>query len=404
MAAFACITVSSLSGARSFAALKMRASQFQHILGKTTLTEQVYAGNPLAAVSYSRRGFLLQKWAKRFLAEKYPDLSMLQPHPGQCIDGRKRSTHNAEYDVLFGGRRVKLKSAQLCFNRHRSCWEVTWRGIKLQFPGCRSKPAFDDLYVTLLTPGGLHLFKHDLSTGVSRDGQRTEQMGHVIQLYGSSKDSSWKAAAERIVDRLCSKGSCLDLGYTQIGDRLVQELLWEDHDSGVAFYKDTPLAFMNGAARGNLIQWLVFEVDQHLHGQSTFSFPEGEETYLGSGRIRGSANTTTDWIRDGMRIETKHAKLCYNEKAQRWQCRFQGIKKDLFDELLLAIYSPEGIFIFLYNNSLHLTLSGVYTECLGHQLCLCGPVHEPQPSHALKAILAKLSSCKCQHVATILWD
>ena len=178
MAAFTWIKVSSFSGARSFAALTLRASQFQHILGKLSLTEQMYAGNPLAALSYARRGFLLQKWAKRFLAEKYPYLSMLQPHLGQCINGMKRSTHNAEYDVLFGGRRVELKSAQLCFNRSR--WEVTWRGIKLQFPGCRNKSAFDDVYITLLTPGGLHLFKHDLSTGVSRDGQRTEQMGHTF--------------------------------------------------------------------------------------------------------------------------------------------------------------------------------------------------------------------------------
>lgn len=194
MAAFTWIKVSSFSGARSFAALTLQASQFQHILGKLSLTEQMYAGNPLAALSYARRGFLLQKWAKRFLAEKYPYLSMLQPHLGQCINGMKRSTHNAEYDVLFGGRRVELKSAQLCFNRSR--WEVTWRGIKLQFPGCRNKSAFDDVYITLLTPGGLHLFKHDLSTGVSRDGQRTEQMGHIIRLFGSLKQTCWKAASK----------------------------------------------------------------------------------------------------------------------------------------------------------------------------------------------------------------
>ena len=322
MSASAWIKLSSVPGARSFAVLTLQASQFQHILGKTSLTEQVYAGNPLAALSYSRRGFLLQKWAKRFLAEKYPDRSMLQPHLGQCINGMKRSTHNAEYDVLFGGRRVELKSAQLCFNRSR--WEVTWRGIKLHFPTYRNKPAFDDLYITLLTPGGLHLFKHDLSTGVSTDGQRTEQLGHIVRLSGSSKDSSWTAAAERIIHRLCCKGSCLDLGYSQIGDHLVQELLSEDYDGGVAFYKDTPLAFINGAARGNLIQGLVFEVDQQLHGQSTFSFPKGEETYLGSRHTRGSSNTTTDWIRDEMRVETKHAKLCYNASSQRWQCRFQG--------------------------------------------------------------------------------
>jgi len=132
MAAFTWIKVSSFSGARSFAALTLRASQFQHILGKLSLTEQMYAGNPLAALSYARRGFLLQKWAKRFLAEKYPYLSMLQPHLGQCINGMKRSTHNAEYDVLFGGRRVELKSAQLCFNRSR--WEVTWREDKAAIP------------------------------------------------------------------------------------------------------------------------------------------------------------------------------------------------------------------------------------------------------------------------------
>lgn len=400
MAAFTWIKVSSFSGARSFAALTLQASQFQHILGKLSLTEQMYAGNPLAALSYARRGFLLQKWAKRFLAEKYPYLSMLQPHLGQCINGMKRSTHNAEYDVLFGGRRVELKSAQLCFNRSR--WEVTWRGIKLQFPGCRNKSAFDDVYITLLTPGGLHLFKHDLSTGVSRDGQRTEQMGHIIRLFGSLKQTCWKAASNQIVRSLCLKGSCMDIGYCQIGNPTIQELLSEDSDIGASFYSETPLAFVNGAARGLLMQELVFEVDKQLHRKSTFLLPQGREHYLGD-TARHGGNATFDWIRDKTRVEAKHAKLCFNARNQRWQCIFRAIKEDLFDELLLAIYSPSGIFIFVHNASLRLSSQGMQTECSGKNLCLGGPAHELSPSQALETIFTRLSNHQCQHIATILW-
>lgn len=403
MLAVALIRFPSTSGKRRFAVLTFKASQFQHILSKRSVMQEVYAGNPLAALSYSRRGFLLQKWAKHFLAHQYPNVSALEPDLGKCIDGRSRTPHTAEYDLLFGGRRVELKSAQLCFHQSRTSWEITWRGIKFLHPGGGKGSAFDDLYLTMLTPDGLQLFKHDLRTGMSTDGYRTVSTGHVIRLYGP-RMGSWQAASDRIARSLCCKGSCEDVGYSRINDSMVQEIISKDHDCGAAFYQETPMAFINGAARGNLIQHLVFEVDRHLHATSIFSLPLGEETYLGPRRVRNSSNATTDWIRDGIRIETKHAKLCFNAGAQRWQCMFQAIKKDLFDELLLAIYSPMGVFIFLYSTSLRLTSSGTHGEYLGHSLCLRGPAHELDPSLALEAIFTKLSRYKCQHVATIFWE
>ena len=379
---------------RSFAVLTLRASQFEHILGKVGVTQEAYAGNPLAALSFSKRGLLLQAWAKRFLAEKYPDLEMLPPQLGECIDGRKRSMHTAEYDIIFGGRRVELKSAQLCCST--SGFWATWRGVKF--------PAFDDLYLTLLSPDGLRLFKHDLNVGLSTDGQRTMRTGYIVRVYGGPNHRSWEAATEKVLHTLCHKGSCSQIGYSEVGDSIVQEILSENKDAGSMFYTGKPFASLNGAARGIRMQEVVFEVDQMLNTNSTFSFPHGEETYLGPSWVRSRANATSDWIRDGARIETKHSKLRFNTTTQRWECDFCNIKPDLFDELLLAVYSPSGIFVFVSTTCLPLSTQGVSTDVSGHWFRVGGPKHELDPSRSLETIFAKLSRLQCQHVATILWD
>ena len=386
---------------RCFAAM-LKAAEFQHIFDKVGVTCQVYAGNPLAAMSFPRRGLLLQEWGRHVLASKHPNLLVAPAALDECIDGRKRSTHNAKYDMLLGNRRVEFKSAQLAWNRGQNYWEATWRSIKFPFHHHRETALFDDLYLTLFTPTGLYLLKHDLQTAVSSDGIRTAKLGHVIKVVAGRQDTSCEAATAAVLHKLCSQGGCIQVGYSQVSDSFVEELLSSHQTFGDAFYHRAPLAFLNGAARGLLIQELMCEIDKCLNGASVFTLPNDQPTYRGLERSRGSGNTTVDWIRDGVRVEAKHARLCFNPKAQFWQCVFSAIKAELFDELWLALYSPEGIDIYLHNPSLHLTSTGVTTECLGRSIRLCGPAHELHPGRALETIRSKLSHCR--HIANVSWD
>ena len=386
---------------RCFAAM-LKAAEFQHIFDKVGVTHRVYAGNPLAAISVPRRGLLLQEWGRHVLASQNPNLSVAPAALGRCVDGRKRSTSNATYDMLLGDKRVELKSAQLSWSQSNDSWGATWRSIKFPFLYHRRSAPFDDLYLTLFTPTGLYLLKHDLRTAVASDGIRTAELGHIIKVRAGRQATSCEAATAAVLHKLCSQGGCVQVGYGQVSDLFVQELLLSHQIFGEAFYHRTPLAFLNGPVRGLLIQELMCEIDKFVNGASIFTLPKDQPTYRGLEYPRRSGNTTVDWIRDGVHVEAKHARLCFNTKAQFWQCVFSGIKTELFDELWLALYSPEGIDIYLYNPSLHLTSVGVKTERLGRDICLRGPAHELDPRQALEAIRSKLSQCR--HIATVAWD
>ena len=392
---------STFFGTRCFAAM-LKAAEFQHIFDKVGVTHQVYAGNPLAAMSFSRRGLLLQEWGRHILESKNPNLSAAPAALGTCINGTKRSTHNAKYDMLLGDKRVELKSAQLSWCQSKDSWVAMWRSIKFPFLNHRKTAPFDDLYLTLFCPNGLYFLKHDLKTAVSSDGIRTAELGHSITVVAGKQATSCEAATASVLHKLCSQGGCVQVGFGRVNDSFVQELLSSHKNLGDAFYRRTPLAFLNGPARGLLIQKLMCEIDKSVNGTSIFTLPKDQPTYRGLEHSRGSGNTTVDWIRDGVRVEAKHARLCFNMKAQRWQCVFAAIKAELFDELWLALYSPEGIDIYLHNPSLHLTPSGIQTENLGHRIYLYGPAHELDPGRALEAIRSKLSHCR--HIATVSWD
>lgn len=386
---------------RCFAAM-LKATEFKRIFDKVGVTYHVYAGNPLAAMSFPRRGLLLQEWGRHVLASKNPNLKVAPAALDKCINGTKRSTHNAKYDMLLGDKRVELKSAQLSWCQSNDTWQATWRSIKFPFLNHRRTAVFDDLYLTLFTPTGLYLLKHDLKTAVASDGIRTAELGHKIKVVAGKQATSCEAATAAVLHKLCSQGGCVQVGYGQVSDSIVQELLSSHQTFGDAFYHRTPLAFLNGIARGLLIQELMCEIDKSVNTASIFTLPKDQPTYRGMEHLRGSANTTVDWIRDGLRVEAKHARLCFDTKHQRWHCVFSTIKAELFDELWLALYSPEGIDIYLHHPSLHLSSTGVTTECLGRSIHLSGPAHELHPGRALETIRSKLSHCR--HIANVSWD
>ena len=82
----------------------------------------------------------------------------------------------------------------------------------------------------------------------------------------------------------------------------------------------------------------------------------------------------------------------------------RGVRSEaLFDELLLALYTPSGIRIYRHNHKLGVSTAGRRTATAGHEIKICGPKNESNWQVALDAILAKLDAGHCQPVGMIVW-
>lgn len=83
---------------------------------------------------------------------------------------------------------------------------------------------------------------------------------------------------------------------------------------------------------------------------------------------------------------------------------FQGVKFSSHDELLIACYTPRGIYIFRHDRKLGVSLNGKDTTVRGVNIKISGTRSEFDWSVALDAILLKLHASDCEYVAMVPWD
>ena len=136
------------------------ARQFEHLWADVGATALPYDGHPLAQLNATRRGAVLQEWARHMLQRKHPNIVAEDAAPGVCVNGRRRSKHQAEYDFMLDGRKVEIKSSQLQWAGHQ--WKVDFRSVQLPQMMSQGRARFDDLYLVIFSPNWLHLVKHDL--------------------------------------------------------------------------------------------------------------------------------------------------------------------------------------------------------------------------------------------------
>ena len=120
------------------------------------------------------------------------------------------------------------------------------------------------------------------------------------------------------------------------------------------------MSSMSRGKRGKRIQEIGLAIDRIVHPHSQFRLLQGNA---------GKANAPTDWVGDNKMVELKSCILCWDQSNKRWQCNFQWIKPDLFDELWLAIYTVVGIHFYRSEScSLAFGKAGVLTKTRGHGL------------------------------------
>ena len=377
--------------------LVLPSSEFEHLFEEGP-TELAYAGTPAGRIKKNEQGRIGKVWAKKVLQEQNPKSEILEPEPGTCSDGRRRrGSYQAEYDFVLDGRKVEVKGARMTWvsTSYGGYWCLTFKAVKLPY-GERARAAFDDLYLVIMSPEGIHLIKHDLVTGVSTCGKSTEVDGHVIKVCGSRRTHCWEDAFGEMLEKLCERGGCRVVAEQPFSELKLKEMLSNRVSPGEAAVAGLPMSSMSGEKRGKRIQEIGLAIDRRLHPRSDFTFLKGNR----------NANAPVDWVRDTTGVKLKSCGLNFNRSKNLWQCSFQRIKPDLFDELWLAIYTSVGIHYHQCKSceSLGFHKAGVATKVHGHNLPFHGPRGELDPLAALKTIQTEIRSRRCELIAIVEWE
>ena len=374
--------------------LVLPSSEFEHLFEEGP-TELAYAGTPAGRIKKYEQGRLGRAWARKVLREKNPKSEILDPEPGTCSDGRmRRGSYHAEYDFLLNGQKVEVKSARMTWYSMRGYWHLRFKAVKLPY-GERTEAAFDDLYLVIMSPKGLHLIKHDLVTGVNTQGKATEVEGYDIRVCGNTGTTGWEDALDEMLEKLCVRGGCRVVDEQAFGELKLEEMLSNRVSPGQAAVAGLPMSSMSGEKRGKRMEEIGLAIDRRLNPCSDFTCVKGN-CYT---------NAPVDWVRDTCGVELKSCRLTFCRSKNLWQCFFQHIKTDLFDELWLAIYTSVGIHYYQCKSckSLGFHKAGVATKVRGHNLPFHGPRGELDPLAALKTIQTQMRSSGCELITIVEW-
>lgn len=365
----------------------------------------MYAGVPLATLNPKRRGEALASLVRTVLADQREHVHFRSAERSLCMDGRLRGQHQTEYDWLCGGRRIECKSSQLRWcDKAKKGW-FRFDKVKLA-SNIRQWPqgVFDDLVLALYSPKSVHVYQHDLSLGVHSVGKQTSILGYGISISSFSGKPSWSTAVDEILGKLdAPTNSCKRLAEIALDDDRVK-IVHENHSSPISeqAYKDIPLSDMTPQRRGLLLQSLVAEIDSMINPGALINQPDIGRCVNGS--RRSAATAEYDWLRNGLRVECKSAALMWDKSGAKWRLTFGHVKMNAFDDLLLAIYSPRGVYVYRYDGSFALSTSGVETAINGYTISVAASAHVYCWSAALEMVLKQFEAHGCQLLAVVYWD
>ena len=164
---------------------------------------------PLSLLSPRLRGLRVQQIALEIDQMLHPHANFSIVCEGTTASGARRSSQNASVDWVRNETRVEVKHGKLNFEYRQKRWKCTFHGIKCAFPGTRSRDLYDELWLVMYSPLGLHFIKHHGQLGLSTTGLLTEVSGHVLQVYGPSKEEDSTVAAHVVIAKLLRRGCLL---------------------------------------------------------------------------------------------------------------------------------------------------------------------------------------------------
>ena len=179
---------------------KMKSMFVKHILFDeievtTTINHKAYQNVPLADLSTSARGDVMENLVRKVLAEITGEKTY-DPDTGTTISGKKRGRNSAPFDFYLQTRKIEVKSAQLGWNKDSKRYHAQFQAIK--------RNEYDDLYLALYTTSGIYIFKHDHTFGINTNGKQQESKGRNISVRGPCKQYCIDIATNVILEKMKS--------------------------------------------------------------------------------------------------------------------------------------------------------------------------------------------------------
>ena len=272
---------------------------------------------------------------------------------------------------MIGGRRVEVKNSQLSWDTSQNRWVANWQNVK--------RDEYDDLLLILYTPSALYIFLHNHSYGVSTSGKSQCSSGGTVTVYAPCNESCISAATDAI------RAKIAPMYYATIGFPEFEDLVTTTRTHDV--YKGVPLATHSSQARGQILERVARRVMETTMGMKASDPPSGVRV---NGSKRGRNCETYDFMMGGRRVEVKNSQLSWDTTHHRWMAQWHAIKRDEYDDLLLVLYTPYDLHIFMHDHVLGVSTRGRLQGATGGKVVVYAPRNEASISAATDAILKKM--------------
>ena len=163
-------------------------------------------------------------------------------------------------------------------------------------------------------------------------------------------------------------------------------------------YIGVPLATHSSSARGDILEVVAMRVMEEKMGEKAQTPTSGTCV---NGTRRGRNSEEYDFLISGRRVEVKSAQLKWNTCKRCWWVNWQNIKRDAYDDLLLVLYTPSSVHLFIHDHVYGVSTNGKSQRVRGGRIDVCGRRNETCISVTLDVILGKLNH---MHYATLAYS
>ena len=349
---------------------------FQKTIDKwRTPTTDAYDGLPLAQVDASSRSAVLATIARVADAQAHPhDWREDMPVAESC-EGAEYGwiRHSNDGKVVRVGVRVaSLVWSPITVASPNKGWRILICNLKLD------KAPADELLLALYTPAGVYVYKHNKKLGVYRNKMSSE----TLALYGEAEEENWHVALhEQILPQLdAAKPDCARLDYFRFTDATFLTA-FDEHDPsfvlGAGAFVGVPLSTISTWHRptvlDHVLKVMARAIDEKMHAEHDFETAKSSTGDYDWGRLDPG-----HWLKGSQKIRAAPAKLKWVPSQDRWRVRFvdlrlaiQGVRKAKFDELLLTIYAPNGVYVYKHDGEFGVSLDRCSTSQHLPTLCVC---------------------------------
>ena len=170
-------------------ATEVRTWLAQHMGGTSPCLDSEYKGVPLNQMAPQLRGLRIEQIAFEVDQLLHPNCSF--------------SRASSKVDWVRGGVKVEVKHGQMCFNKGGKSWKCSFSNIQCASSGVRARDMFDELWLAIYSPFGIHILKHPGgNVHLSLSGLKVAISGKDMHVLGGQNVIDVRKALDKMLKKM----------------------------------------------------------------------------------------------------------------------------------------------------------------------------------------------------------